>query len=160
MTRNGNAHLIVSTVASRSARPFRLLAALAIASAALMAQTGGGATLVGTVTDSSGAFVAGAKVTVLNTGTSFVTETTTNAEGAYYVPYLIPGDYRVTAAAAGFKEFVRGGLTLHSAEVPRIDIKLEVGALKLEQFVKEPKSSQDFFVRAMRREMFPKQLLS
>src|SRR5437588_11920659 len=129
MTRNRIAHSILPTVASRFTRPFRLCAALAIASAALLAQTGGGATLVGTVTDSSGAVVAGAKVTVVNTGTNFVTETTTNADGAYYVPYLIPGDYRVTVTSTGFKEFVRGGLTLRSAQVPRIDIKLEVGAV-------------------------------
>ncbi len=111
-----------------SLRAFGIAAALTLASAALMAQTGGGATLVGTVTDSTGASVASAKVTVVNTGTNFVTETTTGSDGAYYVPYLIPGDYRVKVSAAGFKEFVREGLTLRSADVPRIDIKLDIGA--------------------------------
>ena len=45
-----------------------------------MAQTGGGATLVGTVKDASGSFVAQARVTVVNTATAFVTTTTTTAE--------------------------------------------------------------------------------
>jgi hypothetical protein len=58
-----------------------------ILQAALMAQTGGGATLVGTVKDSSGSVVAGAKVKVVNMETSFVTETPTLTDGGYYVPY-------------------------------------------------------------------------
>ena len=94
-----------------------------------MAQTGGGATLVGTVKDATGATVGGAKVTVVNTATSFIAETTTSAEGAYYVPYLTPGDYRVKVSSAGFKEFVREGITLRSAEVPRVDITLELGSI-------------------------------
>ena len=84
-----------------------------------MAQTGGGATLVGTVKDATGAAVGAAKVTVVNLATSFIAETTTSPEGAYYVPYLAPGDYRMKVSSAGFKEFVREGITLRSAEVPR-----------------------------------------
>ena len=100
-----------------------------LTASALMAQTGGGATLVGTVRDSTGSAVAGAKVTVVNTATAFLAETTTSTEGAYYVPYLAPGEYRVKVSAAGFKEFVRAGISMRSAEVPRVDILMEVGAL-------------------------------
>ena len=85
--------------------------------------------MVGTVKDSSGSVVGQAKVTVINTATNFTTEISTAADGSYYVPYLTPGDYRVKVTAPGFKEFVREGLTLRSAEVPRVDINLEVGAL-------------------------------
>ena len=109
-----------------------LLAAVMLilaSAAAALAQTGGGATLVGTVRDSTGAVIAGAKITVVNTRTAFVSETSTNAEGGYYVPYLIPGSYRITVEAPGFRQFVRDGITLRSAEVPRIDIEMEVGAL-------------------------------
>ena len=108
---------------------FKILLILALASAAIMAQTGGGATLVGTVKDSSGSVVGQARVIVINTATNFTTETSTGADGAYYVPYLTPGDYRVKVSAPGFKEFVREGLTMRSAEVPRIDINLELGAV-------------------------------
>src|SRR3954465_8447026 len=92
-----------------------VLAALATAPLT-MAQTGGGATLVGTVKDSSGSVVAGAKVRVVNTDTSFLTETTTQPDGGYYVPYLTPGNYRVSVDAAGFKQAVRDGLSMRSAE--------------------------------------------
>src|SRR5437899_3598379 len=95
----------------------------------LKSQTGGGATLVGTVRDSTGSIVASARIRVLNTATSFLTETTTQPDGSYYVPYLTPGNYRVSVSAPGFKEFVRDGLVMRSAEVPRVDIVLEVGAV-------------------------------
>src|SRR4051812_41368084 len=85
---------------------------LLLQAAVLMAQTGGGATLVGTVKDSSGSVVAAATVKVVNTATSFLTQTTTQPDGSYYVPYLTPGNYRVAVSAPGFKEFVRDGLLM------------------------------------------------
>ena len=92
------------------------------------AQTGGTGTLVGTITDSSGAVMAGVKVTVVNSGTAFTSDTLTSATGAYYVPYLAPGTYRLTVEAVGFKRYVNDGITVNSGEVPRIDVKMEVGA--------------------------------
>ena len=94
-----------------------------------LAQTGGGATLVGTVKDASGAAVGGAKVTVINTATAFITEIKSAADGAYYVPYLAPGDYRMKVTSAGFKEYVREGISLRSSEVPRVDITLDIGSV-------------------------------
>src|ERR1043166_8870431 len=93
------------------------------------AQTTGSATLLGTLTDSSGAVVAGAKVTVVNTGTSFTSSSVTNAEGYYFVPYLSPGTYHLTIEAPGFKRYVRDGILLRTNESPRIDVALEVGAV-------------------------------
>src|SRR5688572_25058162 len=80
----------------------RLTLLFGLAACVALGQTGGGATLVGTVTDGSGAVIAGAKVSVVNTGTSILTESTTTAEGGYYVPYLAAGSYRVTVNAPGF----------------------------------------------------------
>src|ERR1051325_11001673 len=116
---------------AKGRQPFILIGILILMfqATALIAQTGGGATLVGTVKDSSGSVVAGAKIRVVNIETSFLTETTTQPDGGYSVPYLTPGNYRVTVDAPGFKQVVRDGLTLRSAEVPRIDILLEVGAV-------------------------------
>jgi hypothetical protein len=93
------------------------------------AQTTGTATIVGTITDQSGARVIGAQVSVVNTATSFVSNSQTNQEGDYYVPYLIPGPYRLTVEAAGFKRHVRDGIVLRTNETPRIDVQLEVGAV-------------------------------
>ena len=84
---------------------------------AAFAQGTGSATLVGTITDSSGSVIPGAKVIAVNTETSFVSETTASAEGAYYVPYLTPGNYRVTIETRGFKKYVREGITLRTNEM-------------------------------------------
>lgn len=105
-----------------------VLVAASVAVAAL-AQTSGAATLVGTVKDSTGAVVPAAKVLVVNTQTSFVSESVTSAKGNYYVPYLNPGTYRVTVEAAGFKQYVRDGIVLRPGETPRVDIALDVGSL-------------------------------
>jgi hypothetical protein len=96
---------------------------------AVHAQTAGTATLVGTLTDSTGAIVAGVKVNAVNVANAFVTESVTNSEGSYYLPYLQPGTYRLTVEAAGFKRYVRDGIIVRTGEIPRIDIQLEVGAV-------------------------------
>jgi outer membrane receptor protein involved in Fe transport len=92
------------------------------------AQQTGTATLVGTVSDSTGARVPAAKVTVVNVDTSFRFETQASSLGEYYVPYLSPGSYRITVEAPGFKRFLREGVALRTGETPRIDVVLEVGA--------------------------------
>src|SRR3954447_761765 len=93
------------------------------------AQTTGTATLVGTVTDNTGASVPGASIKIVNTETQFVYTGQTSPEGAYYVPNLIPGTYSFTIEATGFKRYVREGMILRTSEQPRIDVKLEVGAV-------------------------------
>src|SRR5262245_26891379 len=95
----------------------------------LSSQTAGTATLVGTVTDASGALVVGAKVQLTNINTSFVSESVTTAEGSYYAPYLAPGTYRLSVEASGFKRFSREGIVVRTGETPRIDVQLEVGAV-------------------------------
>ena len=105
-----------------------VLLILVLASAAL-AQTTGMATLVGNVSDASGAAIVGAKITVVNTETGFTSTGETNTEGAYYIPYLNPGTYRLTIEAGGFKRYAREGIVLRTNDVPRIDVSLEVGAL-------------------------------
>ena len=106
-----------------------VLIPLLLLSSVTYAQSTGSATLVGTVTDSSGSLLPGAKLTVLNMGTSFLSESATTTEGSYYVPNLIPGTYRLTIEAAGFKKHVREGITLRTNETPRIDVMMEIGTL-------------------------------
>ncbi len=86
------------------------------------------ATLVGTVTDTTGSVVSGATVNVTNVDTQVVTPGKTNQDGAYYVPFLTPGNYQLSIESAGFKRFVQSGMALNAGETPRIDVKLEVGA--------------------------------
>ncbi|MHB8753633.1 MAG: carboxypeptidase-like regulatory domain-containing protein, partial [Candidatus Acidiferrales bacterium] len=85
------------------------------------------ATVSGVVTDASGAAIPNAKIVATETRTGTKTETVSGATGLYTIPFLLPGDYRVTAQATGFKESVRNGLHLASGEYPVIDIRLEVG---------------------------------
>ena len=89
----------------------------------------GTGTLVGTVSDSTGAVVANASVMVTNVATSFVSKSVTSPEGAYYIPYLAPGTYRLTVEMSGFKKYVDDGILVSSGEVPRIDVKLELGGV-------------------------------
>ena len=110
----------------RSVRIAALFGAM-IGAAGLWAQTASTGTLVGTVTDSTGAVVVGASVTVVNDATSFTNKSQTSAQGAYYVPYLAPGSYRLTIEAQGFKRYIRNDIVVSSGEVPRIDVQLEVG---------------------------------
>jgi hypothetical protein len=105
----------------------RLMLIAALVSAALYGQSTGTATIVGTVTDSTGAVLPNAKVTVRNLGTQFVYEGLTNTSGAYYVPGLSSGSYELTVEAQGFKKFVQSGLVMRINEQPRVDVQLQLG---------------------------------
>ncbi|MBM3752425.1 MAG: carboxypeptidase regulatory-like domain-containing protein [Acidobacteria bacterium] len=87
------------------------------------------ATISGRVLDSSGAAVAGAKVSATNTNTGEVSNATTETSGAYTVPFLRPGGYTVRVSASGFKTFVRENITLLVGQIAGIEVVLEVGAL-------------------------------
>ena len=107
----------------------RIILSIVIAASSAFSQTTGTATIVGATVDSTGSVVAAAKVSVINVGTQFVSNTVTTAEGTYYVPYLNPGTYRITIEATGFKKYVRDGVVLRTDETPRIDVQLEVGSV-------------------------------
>src|SRR6202795_707370 len=85
------------------------------------------ATLLGTVTDSSGAAVANAKVTVTETNTSISHASQTNESGNYVFPDLPPGTYTVTAELPGFKRESRPGVDLVVNSTERIDLALQPG---------------------------------
>jgi hypothetical protein len=85
------------------------------------------ATLLGTVSDSSGAAVANAKVTVTETNTNISRTTQTNESGNYVFPDLPPGTYRVTAEMTGFKRASRAGVDVVVNTTSRIDLDLQAG---------------------------------
>jgi len=72
-----------------------------------------GATLSGTVTDTSGGVVPNADVTAKNVSNGIARTATTNGSGLYTVPNLQPGPYEITVAAGGFNTDVRSGVTLN-----------------------------------------------
>ena len=98
-----------------------------IGSLTVSAQTSGDIT--GLVTDSSGAAVVGATVSVSNKATGAVRRVTTNNEGLYTFPSLLPGDYEMKVEQQGFKSSVRGNIQLQVQQTARIDISLEVGSV-------------------------------
>ena len=61
--------------------------------------------------------------------TNETTTATTDNAGAYSIPFLRPGNYKVTATAAGFKQYTEDKLTLEAAKVSGVDIHLEVGGV-------------------------------
>jgi hypothetical protein len=85
------------------------------------------ATLVGNVSDQTGAAVAGATVSVANMQTGVEASTKTNQEGGFVAPFLVPGKYEVTVQAAGFKLFVRSPIELRVNDRTRVDVRLELG---------------------------------
>src|SRR5258708_32790827 len=103
-----------------------LLAFVVLAAAALSAQTFRG-TILGTVTDPSGAVVSGAKVTVRNTGTGLERTAQTRADGSYSIPELPIGTYSVTVSQAGFQPSVTTDVTVDVATARRLDFALKTG---------------------------------
>lgn len=86
-------------------------------------------TILGTVTDPSGAVMSGAKVTITNEGTGLTRTVTSDANGEYVVPSIPTGRYTVLAEVAGFKTLALSNIELGVDQRARIDLKLEVGAL-------------------------------
>ena len=84
-------------------------------------------TILGTVTDSSGAAISGATVTVKNEDTGLVRTVTTSSDGSYSVPELPIGKYRVTVEISGFKGGVVSGIQVEVSSERRADVTLQAG---------------------------------
>ncbi len=104
-----------------------LVFALAVLLARLSAAQESRGTILGVVSDSSGARVPGVMVTITNVGTNVPSTSLSNEQGYYEVPFLLPGKYKVEAELAGFKKFIQDGITLQVNDRPTINITLEVG---------------------------------
>ena len=85
-------------------------------------------TLLGTVSDSSGASLAGAKVTATEASTGLVHEAITNSSGNYTFPDLQPGTYTVSVEAAGFKRDTHQNVDLLINSSTRVDVGLVIGS--------------------------------
>ncbi|MBM3728618.1 MAG: hypothetical protein FJW40_24735 [Acidobacteria bacterium] len=102
--------LVLSTALTLSAQEFR-------------------ATISGRILDSSGGAVSNAKITATNTANNEVSNGTADASGAYAIPFLRPGSYKISVSAPGFKQANRENVTLQVGQIAGIDITLEVGAV-------------------------------
>ena len=104
-----------------------LVAMLALFAGSAMAQIAGTGAISGTVTDPTGAVVAGATVTATNTDTNVQTVRTTTRAGDYNISPLIPGVYTVTVTAAGFEQTIQKNVTVDALATVAVQIKLSVG---------------------------------
>ncbi|HMS11387.1 MAG TPA: carboxypeptidase-like regulatory domain-containing protein, partial [Pyrinomonadaceae bacterium] len=84
----------------------------------------------GIVSDSNGAAVPNATVTVRNIGTGSERSVTTDSGGVYRVPLLPLGTYRVTIEAQGFKRYVQEGIILTTGSIATVRANLEAGGLE------------------------------
>jgi hypothetical protein len=104
----------------------RLISLILILSCHLWPQTPTGE-IAGTVSDASGAVIAGAKVTVTNPATNVQRLAESNELGLYSVPALPPGVYNVRVEKAGFSVQSRTNLELQTGQVAKIDISMQIG---------------------------------
>ena len=106
-------------------RVLKFAAVLLITGCLSFGQTQG--SITGTLTDSSGAAVAGATVTVTNAQTNAVRTGVTNDSGLYSFPDLVPGIYSVRAELKGFRTALRQNIELQVQQTARVDITLQPG---------------------------------
>ncbi len=106
----------------------RLLALVGIFATALFGQSADTG-ILGSVTDQSNAAVVGATVTIASPATGFNRSVVTGPDGQYEVRYLLPEDYVVQVRMNGFRPERTSGITLRIGQLPRVDFKLQVGAV-------------------------------
>jgi hypothetical protein len=110
------------------ALPFALLAVLLAIPFSLHAQQYSG-TITGTVVDPSGAAVAGASVTVINTGNNATTTVKSDNQGNFSVAQLPVGTYEVQVRQGNFKEYVETGVEVHTSTFTEVKATLQMGAV-------------------------------
>jgi hypothetical protein len=95
----------------------------------LPAQTPTG-TILGTISDTGGAVIPKAHVTVTNILTNVSTSVESNESGYFEVPFLLPGSYRVAVEQVGFKQFVRTGLMLDTDQHLEVSVAMQPGQVQ------------------------------
>src|SRR5262245_15301565 len=106
-------------------RCFAALVLCLILSTFSFAQTGN-ATLSGTVTDASAAFIPGVSITATNEATGVVTTALSNESGTYYFASLQPGKYKVSSELPGFQTQTYTNVELGNNAQVRLNFKLQV----------------------------------
>jgi hypothetical protein len=93
------------------------------------AQVAGGA-LSGTISDPSGAGIPQARIVIRNVATGVERTVTTNTDGFYTAPNLLPGEYQVTLEAKGFNTETRTGITMTVGAQRTFDLALQIGTVE------------------------------
>src|SRR6267143_6545147 len=86
----------------------------------------GASTIVGTVTDPSGAVIPNAAVQAVNQGTGQSRDVTTNAQGYFVIPSLQPSTYDLSVKSQGYADYVQKGITLLADQSTTFNVKLSI----------------------------------
>jgi hypothetical protein len=116
-------------IMSATTRVLSLCLLVVLGTGLLHAQGGAYGTILGTVTDNSGAVMAKASVDVANVANGVTKHTETTSSGDYTVPYLQPGTYRVTVQSGGFQKSVVDNIMLVVGQEARADVSMKPGAV-------------------------------
>src|SRR5215472_14283641 len=106
-----------------------LLPALTLIAAIVLNAQNPTATIVGIVSDTSGAVVADAALDVRNVETNDLRQVNSDAKGEFAFTNLAPGTYEVTVTKQGFRSSRRTGLQLQMEQSARLEFRLEIGAV-------------------------------
>ncbi len=104
-----------------------LLAAILSLVLATSANAQGMGTIVGTVTDPSGAVVPSAKIALTESGTGLSRTALSGPSGNFVLPSLRPSNYSLTVEATGFRQFNQQGITLQADQTVTVNVKLVLG---------------------------------
>ncbi len=107
--------------------PAAVIMVLCLSLPTLWAQSLTSGAIAGSITDQTAALVPGATVTVTNIGTGDTHTVTTNAEGHFQIPLLVPADYRIKVEAKGFRIADQGPITVIVSQTSSVNVTLEVG---------------------------------
>ncbi len=120
-------HVEVDGIGTAKIRSILGTGLLLLAAAIPLFSQGSQGRISGTVTDQTGAAIAGAKVTITDEQRNVSRTLTTDSSGSYAAPDLIPSTYNVRVEFTGFKNADRQGLTLEVAQDLRVDVALQTG---------------------------------
>ena len=136
-----------------------LVCLFVIVSAGLLyGQGGANGTILGTVTDNSGAVVANVKVEVTNVATGVTTTGQTSSSGDFTAPYLQPGIYNVTVNAPGFQKSVADNINLAVAQQARVNVIMKPGLVSETVEVQASAVSLDTDTAAVTQQVSQKQV--
>ena len=131
---------------------------LIVSAGRLFGQAGATGTILGTVTDSSGAVLPNVSVTVTNTQTNVAFRTVTTSAGDFNAPALNPGTYVVEASAPGFQKSKTKPFILTVDEKHRVDLPLKPGEVTVTEEVTATSVTLDTDTAALSQEMSGEQV--
>src|SRR6266436_9057453 len=117
-------------IAVASRRSLLRIFVLALCALPMHGQTANTGAIAGTVSDPSGALVAGAALVVKSQATQEERDRRTDDEGNFSVPFLTPGNYDLTVRAPGFESLILKSVQVQITEVSRLKIQLTISGAK------------------------------